>query len=257
MKQEEFLKQKIKWFNETHGNLNEEDGIDCQICKNKGLIAYSIKVDEMVYERTKECECVKRRMLLKNAKKSNLGEYLTKRADDFQTFQSWQTQNKKLMVNYCLNENESGTWFVALGQSGSGKTLLCSIIANYCLIKLGKQTMYITWTDFISRLKRDMMSDDVKSVNDYLDEVKKVEMLFIDELLKKYNETDLKYIVEIINYRYANNLQTIITSERNIDDLLNIDEATFGRVIEKARQYVIDIPKDRSKNYRLRFLQGE
>ena len=111
---------------------------------------------------------------------------------------------------------------------------------------------YITWTDFIGRLKRDMMGDNSNDVSDYFDKLKKVEVLFIDELLKKYNETDLKYLIEIINYRYTNNLKTIITSEKTINELLEIDEATFSRVIEKADKYIINIQKDKTKNYRLK-----
>ncbi|MDO4378956.1 MAG: DnaA/Hda family protein, partial [Erysipelotrichia bacterium] len=142
--------------------------------------------------------------------------------------------------------------FIICGQSGSGKTLICSIIANNLLLQQKKAVLYITWTDFISRLKRDMMGDNTNQVSKYLDEIKSVEVLFIDELLKKYNETDLKYIIEIINHRYTNNLKTIITSERTIEELIDIDEATFSRVIEKADKYVINVPKDKKKNYRLR-----
>lgn len=134
----------------------------------------------------------------------------------------------------------------------SGKTLVCSIIARHLLAN--KIVMYITWTDFISKLKRDMMGDNSNNVSEYLDYVKTVEVLFIDELLKKYNDTDLKYIIEIINYRYTNNLKTIITSERLLDELIDIDEATFSRVIEMSGGYLSVIPKDKTKNYRLRGL---
>lgn len=57
-----------------------------------------------------------------------------------------------------------------------------------------------------------------------------------------------------INYRYANNLKTIISSERMISELLEIDEATFGRVVEKCGKYLVNIVKDKSKNHRLQTL---
>ena len=96
------------------------------------------------------------------------------------------------------------------------------------------------------------MSDNSKSVSDYLEFIKNVDVLFIDEMLKKFNETDLKYLIEIINYRYTNDLKTIITSEKTISELLDIDEATFSRMIEKSKKYITIIPNDRSKNYRLK-----
>lgn len=248
---EEYEQLKIQWYNESVGELDKEDGVNCDICKNKGFIQYL----KDGYSYTKHCVCMQRRKMIRRAKNSGLGEYLTKRSSDYIITNEWQKHNFNLMVDYC--KNDSKLWFAALGQSGSGKTLICSIIANHLLFNLGKNVTYITWTDFISRLKRDMMGDGTDAVSKYLDEVKNIEILFIDELLKKYNETDLKYIIEIINYRYTNNLKTIITSERSINDLLDIDEATFGRLIEKCEKYVIDIPKDRSKNYRLRGLYNQ
>ncbi len=245
---EDYEQLKIKWYNESLGELDKEDGINCDICHNKGDIHF--KKGNYIF--SQQCECMQRRITIRRAKNSGLGEYLTKRSSDYKINNEWQQYNFNLMVDYC--KNDSKLWFAALGQSGSGKTLLCSIIANHLLYNLGKNVTYITWTDFISRLKRDLMGDNSNAVSEYLDEIKNIEILFIDELLKKYNETDLKYIIEIINYRYTNNLKTIITSERSINELLDIDEATFGRLIEKCEKYVIDIPKDRSKNYRLRGL---
>ena len=43
-----------------------------------------------------------------------------------------------------------------------------------------------------------------------------------------------------------------MTSEKEREDLLNIDEATFSRIIEMSGKYFIEIPKDRNKNYRLK-----
>lgn len=236
-------------YNSLVGNL---DVIDCPICKNKGYIM-EVRYEEL-YENyihvMKECECMQKRRLIKKIKKSGLGKYITKSFKDYIVENQWQKDIKEKAIQYCKENNSS--WFIALGQSGSGKTLICSIIANFIFRKEKKDVQYVTWTDFIGQLKRDMMGDNTNEVSDYFDKLKKVEVLFIDELLKKYNETDLKYLIEIINYRYTNNLKTIITSEKTINELLEIDEATFSRVIEKADKYIINIQKDKTKNYRLK-----
>ena len=112
--------------------------------------------------------------------------------------------------------------------------------------------MYIIWTDFIGKVKRDMMGEKANDVSEDMDKVKNVDVLFLDEVIKKYNETDLKYLIEIINYRYTNGKKTIITSEKLMPEFLDIDEATFGRAIENCEGFMINIPKDRKKNYRLR-----
>lgn len=243
------LQQQADAFNREVGALPL---IDCPICKNKGYVQ-RVKYAELYKDYVlvvTPCECMVKRNSLKRAERSGLGEYLKKLFDDFETTEPWQKDLKSKAERYVTDEGNS--WFVALGQSGSGKTLISCIIANYLLKERNKEVLYITWTDFISRLKRDMMSDHSGAVSKYLDTIKQVDVLLIDELLKKYNETDLKYIIEIINYRYTNNLKTIITSERTLTELLEIDEATFSRMVEKSNGYITNIGKDISKNYRLK-----
>lgn len=248
-------KERAEMEAKSYNDKEETAGlVDCPKCKNKGWIMKVVFTD--IYNDyttcVTECECMSKRKILRKAQNSGLGDYLDKRFNDYIATEDWQKNIKNKAIEYCKSENDY--WFVTLGQSGAGKTLISSIIANYLLLKQEKTVIYITWTDFISKLKRDMMSDNSDDVSNYLDEIKKVEVLYIDELLKKYNETDLKYIIEIINYRYTNNLKTIISSERNVDELLDIDEATVGRMIEKADRFIINIPKDKKKNYRLRNL---
>ena len=245
----ERLELSVENYNNSVGKLKY---MDCPKCKNKGHIAkvvYEPMYDDYI-EVYYDCPCTKRRKLLYKAHNSGLGQYIGKRFNDYEATEEWQQNIKTKAIDFC--KDNSNAWFVTLGQSGAGKTLISCIVANYLLLKKEKNVIYITWTDFISKLKRDLMGDQSNEVSDYLEEIKKIEVLYIDELLKKYNDTDLKYIIEIINYRYSNNLQTIISSERTIDELLDIDEATFGRVIEKSGKYIINIQKDRKKNYRLR-----
>ena len=250
----EFEEMKIEDFNNQEGTMHITDGIECDKCRNKGyvyFIRYESLYDDYITS-SKECGCMKQRKLARKAINSGLGDYLKKRSNDYIATEDWQKENKHKMIEFCKNNAEDDTWFISVGQSGSGKTLLTSIIANHLLYNIHRNVIYITWTDFISKLKRDVMGDNQNEVSEYLNEIKNIEVLFIDELLKKYTEADLKYIIEIINYRYSNNLKTLITSERNIDELLDIDEATFSRVLEKCGKFVIDIKKDRSKNYRIK-----
>ena len=249
--QAELMRLQIETYNASVGDLDKEDGLDCPKCKNKGWVQLLING----YVKMRKCGCVERRNVIMRAKRSGLGEYLDKDVDDYQVTEQWQANCKAALQDFIENHSKDNTWFLALGTSGCGKTLMCSIIANHLLYDEGRAVSYVTWTDFISRLKRDVMGDKTNKVSEYLEEIKKVDVLFLDELVKKYNETDLKYLIEIINYRYTNNLKTIITSERVLDDLLDIDEATFGRAVEKCEGYLINIPKDRSKNYRLRALR--
>ena len=240
-------------YNSRVGTKHLIDGIECDICKNRGLVGkvfYDPEEDWYDFAPVL-CSCFKRRKLVQLAKDNGFEKQLHLRLKDYKTPNEWQKKCHSKVYKYCTEENESNKWFVALGQSGSGKTTLACIVANNLFNNHKKEVYYIIWTDFIARLKRDLMDDLSDYVSEYLDEIKNCEVLFLDEIIKKYNETDLKYLIEIINYRYQKDLRTIITSEHTLDELLNIDEATFGRAIEKAQNYVIDIERDRKKNWRL------
>lgn len=250
MSNEEFRKFTMDCYNKTDGDLNKEDGIDCSICRNKGWI----QVMDEGYETMRKCKCMARRESFTKAKSSGLGAYLNKTIDDYIADEDWQKKCKRAVEAYIERHSRDNTWFIACGQSGSGKTLLGSIIANTLLVKKGRAVMYIVWTDFISKVKRDMMGEKVNEVSVALEKVKNADVLFLDEVIKKHNDTDIKYLMEIINYRYTNDLKTIITSEKILSELVDIDEATFSRAIEKVEGFVINIPKDKRKNYRLRGL---
>lgn len=242
---EQLQQMLVEEYNQQTGELNKIDKVECSICKNKGYIHY-LRPDGMI---AKECTCMRKRRAIRRALASGVGDYINRTLDDYNAVEEWQIKCKQKALEY-LKANDN-SWFLALGQSGSGKTLLCSIIASELMLNYERTVLCVTWTDFISRLKRDMMSDNAKAVSNYLDSIKNCDVLFLDELLKKYNDTDLRYLIEIINYRYANNKKTIITSEQMINDLLDIEEATFSRAIERSGKFILSIKKDRARNYRL------
>lgn len=250
MSSEEFRKFTVDCYNESEGDLDKEDGIKCIICKNKGYV----QVLEDRYAPYKKCKCMVRRESYTKALQSGLGKYLNKTLLDYIPEGEWRAKCKRAVEAYLDRHSHDDAWFMACGQNGSGKTLLGSIIANTLLTKKEQSVMYVVWTDFIGKVKRDMMGEKVNEANDRIEEIKNADVLFLDEVLKKYNDTDLKYLMEIINYRYTNDLKTIITSEKLLNELLDIDEATFGRAVEKCEGFIINIPRDRKKDWRLRSL---
>lgn len=243
----DLLQHGADFYNNKQGYLT---GFNCPICKNKGY------VERVVFEEIYndyapllvECQCMEQRRALKRAKNSGLGIYLEKTFDDYIATERWQKEIKSKAIEY--TETVTQSWFAMLGQSGAGKTLICSIIANN-LLNQGKDVRYVTWTEFISKLKRDMMAHETERVSNYFDSIKRVEVLYLDEVLKTYNDTDLKYFIELINYRYTNDLKTIISSEKTSKEFLNIDEASLSRIVEKAGLFIFSIKPDQNKNYRL------
>jgi DNA replication protein DnaC len=76
-------------------------------------------------------------------------------------------------------------------------------------------------------------------------------MLLIDDLFKgRITESDVNIVYEIVDYRYFKNLPVIITTEKTIDQLIDIDEAIGSRLYEMSKNYLITL-EGKKLNYRL------
>ena len=249
----------IRKCNNYNGNKKD---YDCKKCKNRGFFY----VADVMYDKEKNtrfwnskvyiCECEKQRQIIARENKSGLGKYLNWRSKDFIATKQWQQDLKDKVIDYCLNHTDDNLWISFWGQNGSGKTLMASVIANHFLYNKKRDVKYIEWTNFISRVKQKMFGDedDKEEARNEIDMVKEVDILFIDEFMRNYKEADLKYIDEIINYRYCNNLKTIITSQYLFKDVLNVQESSISRIYEmcEGENFTIQIPYSQENNYRLK-----
>jgi DNA replication protein DnaC len=206
-----------------------------------------------------DCKCVETRNSIMRMKRSGLKDIIRDYTfDKFVASEPWQQTIKEAAVNY--SENPNG-WFALFGQSGCGKTHLCTAISRKFLLD-GKRVVYMLWRDEIVRIKDAARGgDDSDELRKLLDRYKTADVLYIDDLFKtgraadntmpKPTPADINYAFEIINYRYNNPaLLTIISSEMSIDELLDVDEAIGGRIYERATAFTIG--KSREKNYRLK-----
>lgn len=104
------------------------------------------------------------------------------------------------------------------GTTGVGKTTILKCFWDN--IKLGgyKTKSFIILSDFFDKLLK-LQAEKGTYLYD-LDETKKKDILFIDDLgVEKYSEFREEIIYKIINYRYENNLPTIISSNLSIKEL--------------------------------------
>lgn len=242
--------------NNNPGNLNEQDGHNCEKCKNKGII-YFVKKDELTgweIMTVRECSCMGIRRTLRRAKKSGLGNILTDFTfAKYEAVEEWQQQIKGKAQMFC--KDDTAKWFYIGGQSGAGKSHICTAIAGY-YIKQGKDCRYMLWRDDAVKLKA--LVSDYEKYQKQIREFKDVEVLYIDDFLKTQRGTeptqaDINLAFELLNYRLMDSEKiTIISSEYPLAKALEFDEATIGRIYQQAGIYKIDIPKDIKKNYRLR-----
>lgn len=243
-------KMKADTINSTSGNLT---GHDCPKCLNRGTIAIP-RDDGSFY--TKECDCMKIRRCVWEMERSGLKNIIREKTfEAFTTTEQWQKAIKAGAMAYA--DNSEG-WLLFCGQSGSGKTHLCTAVCRHRLLA-GDEVRYMPWRDKIAELKAMSLDNDRRA--EIIHGYKTAQILYIDDLYKvgraadgSSNPTgaDIGLAFEIINHRYINHLSTIISTEKTPQELVEIDEATGSRVIEMAGGNVFSITRDTKRNYRLR-----
>lgn len=235
-------------FNKEPGTLK---GYDCPKCINRGRIALP-KDDGGIT--IKDCDCMKIRRCVQKMEDSGLREVIKSYTfDTYQDGEPWQTAIKRGALEYA--EKVDG-WLLFCGQSGSGKTHLCTAVCRQLLLA-GEEVRYMPWRQDIRGLKAMEPANQIEA----LKKLQTAPILFIDDLFKtgraadgSCNPTaaDVGLAFDIINHRYTKRLTTIISTERSPAELLDIDEAVGGRIVEMAQGHTYSIEKKQGRNYRLR-----
>lgn len=243
-------KMKADTFNDTTGDLT---GCDCPKCRNRGKIAIP-KAGGGVYFQV--CDCMRIRKCVWEMEKSGLKNIIREKTfEAFTATEPWQNAIKAGAVAYA--ENPSG-WLLFCGQSGSGKTHLCTAVCRHRLLA-GDEVRYMPWREKISEIKGMSLDNDRRA--EILQGYKVAPILYIDDLYKTGGESnnsskptvaDIGIAFEIINQRYINHLPTIISTEKTVQELTEIDEATGSRIVEMAQGNSYSISRDMKRNYRLR-----
>lgn len=252
---QQYEQYQVDSYNASKGNLDSFDGYNCTLCKNKGDLMYISNG----YQYSKQCKCMEVRKTISNMKRSGLKDIIRDYTlDKYEEREYWQKNIKTKAIKYI--EDSKPNWWYINGISGSGKTHICTAICREYLLK-GEVVKYMLWKQESTVLKA--------CINDYeiyekkMNQLKHAEILYIDDFLKPIKDkeghisppttADINLAFELIDFRKNANLRTVISSERNILELLEIDNATTGRIIEKAtKEYIINIGRDASRDQRLK-----
>ena len=243
--------------NSTKGNLNEKDGYDCPICLNRGSWIESRQRGKFFEEVMVMCKCNRTRKALRRLQESGLKEIVGDyRFDNFETTSDWQKlmfDTAKAFVN-----DYKGKWLFIGGQSGAGKSHLCTAVA-ISLLKKDNEVKYMLWRDEASRLKSLLNKGEYSEELEYY---KEVDILYIDDLFKtgknenqqvqRPTSADINLAFEILNNRAVQKKTTIISTECLLEEIFEIDEAISGRIKQMCGDYFLSISKDKDRNYRTR-----
>lgn len=245
---EEWEQIRTNLLNESAGELNGQDGVDCPLCANKGYV-YRLTDGGLA---ANECVCLRQRAVRRRMDASGLGKLL--RECTFESFidaAPWQKTMKALALEFCADK--TARWFYAGGQPGSGKTHICAAICER-FIRRGFNVRYLLWAEQSRRLKAAVT--DYRAYASEMEQYKRVPVLYIDDFLKVRqggvpSDGDLNLAFELLNARLLSDKITVISSEKTLEEALTYDEATVSRIVQQCGKYRLSVERDREKNYRM------
>lgn len=247
LSKEEQSQKRCESLNSFAGNLNAADGFDCPACLNRGYIYTVGEGGEIVTKACEKCSTIRKTLqLLRQSGAENC------RFENYIVTDEWQKRILDTVISFTIYGGDK--WLYIGGQNGAGKTHLCSAALINRVHEQQKDALIFHWIDDAKKFKK--FSDD-EIVENELETFKRVPMLYIDDLFQAngiagVTNADIKLALNIIDYRYRNNLVTIISSEMSIDDIIRISEALGGRIKQRAKEYAIQISKDKNKDIRLK-----
>lgn len=239
MKKSESLKESLKV-------LKSDSEYRCDKCRDMTFIIYDGVATP--------CECRALREAEDILKRSGISsEFRNKTFDNFNYSRDVQVMDAyRIASNYardfeCIEKGRNNS-IMFMGQVGSGKTHLSLAIAN-CLMDRGVGILYMGYRDSVVRIKQNVM-DQVyyhREMNRY----KNCRVLLVDDLFKgSITGSDVNIIFEIVNHRYFNGLPVIVSSEKCVSEILEIDEGVGSRLVEMCKERRVEI-KGKMLNYRV------
>jgi len=215
---------------------------------------------------SKRCECLKWKNLQKIFKASQITEEFRKLS-----FKNFVTDGKPKVIKDAYDaaweyfesfdeiRNSRQNSIALLGQPGAGKTHLLTAIANYLMRIKNVPVLYFPYVEGFNDLR-----DDFDKLEEKLERMKNIDVLFIDDLFKpvgkddkgnikpKATEWQIEQMYSVINYRYLNYKPILVSSELTLDELADVDEALGSRIYEMCSDFTVVIKGDRKVlNHRL------
>ena len=219
-----------KVYNEADGDLT---GYDCRKCKNKGYVSVVTGGREFF----QPCECLAIRDEARLREESGYAKILEKYRPDNFLADTPLHKRMKLIAEKFANCGESTCLYVG-GVPGTGKSHMCCAVVNM-LIARRRAVKFMDWKSDSTEIKGAAGTPQYSTM---VDDFKKAGVLYIDDFLRGVvSEGDRNLAFLLINYRYNNDLMTIISSEKPWNELRIEDRAIADRIWEMARGYVMTL----------------
>ena len=227
----------------------------CEKCHDSGWL--TIVKDGHEYAR--KCDCINRRKAEKALQESGISEaFRIKTLDNFTPKNQVQREALAKAKRYVeiFGEYSMHMNFMLLGQNGSGKTHLAVAIAN-ALIDKNYLVRFVTFHDLLDQLSKSRTQK--KETYSVIDKYREADLLVIDDIfrttIREWNGSKnvimshVDAMFRIMDYRYFNKKATVITGEKTVLEMMDMDRAITGRLVETARGSIVEF-KDPKLDHR-------
>jgi DNA replication protein DnaC len=124
-------------------------------------------------------------------------------------------------------------WLVLIGAYGCGKTHLAAAIANYQLDAARSIPMFVVVPDLLDHLRATFSPTSTTTLDKLFEQVRSASLLVLDDLgTESATPWAREKLFQLLNYRYAARLPTIITTSDPIDQ---IDPRLRTRMLDTGR----------------------
>ncbi len=204
----------------------------------------------------RSCECAERKRIKRLMQFSQITEEFQKKmfgnfnlegrpplvAQAFEVARSYVLDFQKAR---CTPQNS----IALLGRPGCGKTHLLMAVSNN-LLSRGIEVLYFPWVEGFNGIK-----DDLSKMEEKVHRLRECEVLYIDDMFKgrgKPTDFQLEQLFGIVNHRYLEKKPLLISSEKTIAQICEIDEGIGSRINEMCRDYRVTLSGGIELNYRLK-----
>jgi DNA replication protein DnaC len=200
----------------------------CQFCGGVGYVRMDLPIGHPDFGRVQVCAC--RRGEIADHMRHHLYSLSNLHKLDNLTFDTFEPRGRiglgpqqadslERAFNHARQfaEKQDG-WLLIQGGYGCGKTHLAAAIANFS-VSLGIPTLFITVPDLLDTL-RYAYEDPNATFEQRFDEVRQSAILILDDFgTQNATEWAREKLFQIFNYRYVNQLPTVVTTNLALDEI--------------------------------------
>ncbi|MBN2390186.1 MAG: ATP-binding protein [Anaerolineae bacterium] len=201
---------------------------DCPLCQGMGYVRLDVPIDHPDFGKLFPCTCRAREIQAQRSETLKLSSNLTLlERFTFKTFHpeghglpsELQTNLRRAYETALAYAQYPEGWLLLRGGYGCGKTHLAAAIANIALDK-GLPVIFVTVPDLLDYLRAAYAPTSLTSYDQRFEEVRTAPLLILDDLGTEYaTPWALEKLFQLLNYRYMADLPTVITTNRDLEDM--------------------------------------